>query len=489
MVKPVTGKLKLDTCDESVIIGNDVATKGVAADLIIIPWMDNNGGSDLMAYAFPCAFDSSSNRPLMGVIGWSNSTDFGRTNYLNYYTMTALHEMTHVFAFNSDLYHLFIDSNGNPMGVENIVTNKTVNGKTRQMIKSPKVKAAAAKHFGCQSLEGVELEDYGGEATAGSHWEARIMLGEYMMGQDYPDSFISDITLALFEDSGWYKINYYTGGLFRFGKNRGCDFLNTKCVQEGKVKFGNEYCSVQSASTCSSSRTSKGYCLLYPKNQTQIPVPSIMDYFKENTGLEIADYCPVANTYEDGNTYQSNSCSIGLSYYPSALGEVISSDSLCLMSSLTPMNDNSVSEYKGSAFSICYPITCNYSDRTYAVAIKNQNVICPTNGGKVFINGYDGNLFCADFNLMCTQSNGKCSNAIDCVEKRVHAVSPTYDYQYDDNTVFENSIKLTSELINQNSTWVSILPDAGSDDTNPSGFAYFIKPYIFYLYVGLLLIF
>ena len=24
----------------------------------------------------------------------------------------------------------------------------------------------------------------------------------------------SEMTLALFDDSGWYKVNYYTGGLF-----------------------------------------------------------------------------------------------------------------------------------------------------------------------------------------------------------------------------------------------------------------------------------
>lgn len=489
MVKPITGKLKIDKCDESVIIGNDIVTKGINTDLIIIPLMDNEGGSDLMAYAYPCAFDSTSNRPLMGVIGWSNSTDFGKKNYFQYHTMTALHEMTHIFAFNSDLYSMFIDINGKPLGLENILTNKTVNGKSRQMIKTPKVLASASKHFGCKSLEGVELEDYGGESTAGSHWEARLMLGDFMIGQDYIDSFISEITLSLFEDSGWYKINYYTGGLFRFGKNRGCDFLNTKCVQQGKVKFRNEFCLIENGSTCSSSRTSKGYCVFYSKNETQVPVSPNMDYFNNTTGLEIADYCPVANYYNEGNTYLSNSCSTGLSYYPSALGEVISSDSLCLMSSLTPINDTSVKSYEGSLFSICYPISCNYLDRTYVVSIKNQNAKCPTFGGKVFVNGYDGYLNCADFNLICTQSNGKCYNAIDCVEKRISAVHPTYDYQYDDNTIFDNSIKLNSDLINHNNTYDSILPIEESDHNNYSGSSNFLVPCIFYFLAGIKLLF
>ena len=39
-----------------------------------------------------------------------------------------------------------------------------------------------------------------------------------MISADYTDVVISDIILALFEDTGLYKVNYYTGGLFRFGK-------------------------------------------------------------------------------------------------------------------------------------------------------------------------------------------------------------------------------------------------------------------------------
>ena len=31
------------------------------------------------------------------------------------------------------------------------------------------------RHFNCPSLSGVELEDFGGEGTALSHWEKRIL--------------------------------------------------------------------------------------------------------------------------------------------------------------------------------------------------------------------------------------------------------------------------------------------------------------------------
>ncbi len=38
-------------------------------------------------------------------------------------------------------------------------------------------------HFNCSTLEGVQLEDQGGDGTAGSHWEARITRVRQTMNQ------------------------------------------------------------------------------------------------------------------------------------------------------------------------------------------------------------------------------------------------------------------------------------------------------------------
>jgi hypothetical protein len=486
IVRPVVKNLILTKCDDNVVIGDIVATKGVATDLVIIPLLDHEASS-MIAWAYSCAMDSKTNRPVMGVIGWSSTTDFGYKNWLHYYTMVALHELTHVLAFNTDLYPYFIDASGKTLGIENIVTNKTVNGEPRMMIKTPRVRAAAAQHFGCSSIEGVELEEFGGEATAGSHWEARVMLGDYMTGQDYQDVFISKISLALFEDSGWYKINYYTGGLFRFGKNEGCDFINSKCIIDGKVKFGNEFCNVPGGSICSSSRASRGFCLMYSKNDTETLPSSSMDYFVNMTGHEIADYCPVSNSYDFDGTYNSQMCTMGVSYYPSSLGESISANSTCFMSSLTPQNDNAISAYKRSSFAICYQIQCSYSDRTYTVTIGEKSVKCSHNGGKVTLNGFDGFLYCADFNLVCTQPNGQCSNAIDCVEKKILPNAPLYDYQYDDNMNFNDSILFNPNILKTNDTISSILPYAESLEADSSSRVY-VKPVAYYYLLILVLI-
>ena len=53
---------------------------------------------------------------------------------------------------------------------------------------------------------------------------------------------ISEFTLSFLEDSGWYKANYYTGGLFRFGKNQGCQFIENDCLDNYlNTEFKNEF--------------------------------------------------------------------------------------------------------------------------------------------------------------------------------------------------------------------------------------------------------
>lgn len=60
--------------------------------------------------------------------------------------------------------------------------------------------------FGCDNLDGAHLEDEGGSGTAGSHWESRLFMGEIMVGNSLASSrdTLSNITMALAEDSGWY---------------------------------------------------------------------------------------------------------------------------------------------------------------------------------------------------------------------------------------------------------------------------------------------
>ena len=55
---------------------------------------------------------------------------------------------------------------------------------------------------------GLELEDFGGVDTASSHWEQRILSMEFMIGYISSAAPVSVFSFAVFEDSGWYKMNW-----------------------------------------------------------------------------------------------------------------------------------------------------------------------------------------------------------------------------------------------------------------------------------------
>ena len=43
-----------------------------------------------------------------------------------------------------------------------------------QIVVTPRVREEVRKHYGCDDLEGAELEDQGEEGTALTHWEKRL---------------------------------------------------------------------------------------------------------------------------------------------------------------------------------------------------------------------------------------------------------------------------------------------------------------------------
>ena len=75
-----------------------------------------------------------------------------------------------------------------------------------------------------------------------NHWKSRFILGEFMLGKYmispfYTEVIIGDIKLALFEDTKFYKINYYTSGLFRFGKIEDVLFLKKNVCMKKVTKL------------------------------------------------------------------------------------------------------------------------------------------------------------------------------------------------------------------------------------------------------------
>ena len=212
-------------------LGSDYENYLKYFDVIIFPSFDSTLGNGVLAAAGLCLYSSSTLRPYMGVLLINPELSFSKTNTELYMKNLIFHELTHVLVFDPELF--------NALGMSSV---KIFDGSFVTFVNSPRVLTKARQHFNCTTLNGIPLENQGSEGSAGSHWEARYMLGDYMISTDYIENIISDITLALFEDSGFYKVDYYSGGLFKFGKNAGCSFFNQKCIENGQTNFANEFC-------------------------------------------------------------------------------------------------------------------------------------------------------------------------------------------------------------------------------------------------------
>ena len=368
------------------------------------------------ASAFPCLSLSINKRPTAGKIEIQNNFNFKRNNIKQFLRTVLFHELSHIFVFDPYLF--------NYIGAIKYI-NK--DDESIPVITSEKALAKARLHFNCQTLEGIPLENEGGSGSEISHWEARYMLGDYMVSSNYLENVISDITLALFEDSGWYEVNYYTGGLFRFGKNEGCQFFEKKCIIDGDVVFPNEFCNSKKEPKCLNSHLGTGECYIGKYEEGEIPTK--YQYFSDEKkgGLYNAEYCPVADLYatdSKNNSYFENSCNFGdslnlFNHY----GEVIGNNSICFESSLVPRY--SPQPYKWRT--ICYPISCDRKNKQIIVYINDLSVVCPSEGGTLKkIKGFKGKINCPKYNMICT-SDIWCNEMFDCIDKKSVTDENTFD--------------------------------------------------------------
>ena len=427
-------------------------------------------------------------RPMVGyvILGYHYikylETDFEQKKEL--ISSILLHEFIHVLGF--------IEENGfNKFpNKEEIFGTKRVeriegNIIEKKIVKSDTILNFAKIYFNCSTIDSIEFESLENEeGIANSHWEGRILLGDIMTSKIYfQEQVISEFTLLLLEESGWYETNKYTGGLMRFGKSQGCNFLNHDCINIDGDKaislFPNDFCSSQSQSSCSSGRMSRGYCdkndfptnALYKRSNYEIRMEYDGEYHYYGYGDEVAEYClknvdrnkdiitKSYNTY-----YYVGNCKLGnknfgkqiifnnglknndYNIFVQDIGEEYSDDSFCALSSILNKNDNG-ELYNGLIRPTCYSMNC--SDSSLSIKINTEYIVCPRNGSLIVIesifSSYKGYLFCPDYNLICT-GTVMCNNIFDCVEKESMAKPNTFYYNYSQDITSEVLIPKEADL-------------------------------------------
>lgn len=111
-----------------------------------------------------------------------------------------------------------------------------------------------------------------------------------MTGTHTQNPVYSRLTLALMEDTGWYKANYSLAQDLSWGKNLGCDFVTKSCKQWMDMKrskgqsihpFCNKVKRDPLETECTDDRSSVALCNLVEHVQ---PLPN---FYQVSSGL----YC------------------------------------------------------------------------------------------------------------------------------------------------------------------------------------------------------
>jgi len=370
---PVSGNLVVPSVQTNLCGINTpkiLFSPGVAADYFIFFDSENAKGQGWIADSYVCFMASGSNRPLI------STTKFNRAQLPEPYgdvlvheknTYLLIHEMTHTFGFTASMFPYFIDEYGNQR--RGHIKSGMINGQSATVIDVPPLTNNLRSFFGCSSLAGAYLESSGSSGTAGSHFNRRQFLFEYMTSGLLFQQRVSQFSLAMLEGSGWYAPNYNYAEPYSFGQGEGCGFLFDSCSNSNFnydefCKGSQRGCTFQGrgGGACTSD-TRSGGCRYQTASQNfdcenpnagQFAVLPQLQTFGRSAGSKCFD----GNLVSKGNT--------------------------------------------PSASSYCFKYTCQGSgvNTVVQVSVGNSQVRC-TEAGAVAIDGYSGSIECPDPVTFC----------------------------------------------------------------------------------------
>lgn len=350
---------------------------------------------DTIAYAAHCQQEAELDRPIAGHVNICPNALSTHSHDLEILVSTIKHEILHALGFSAGLYAFFRDENGRPRTPRNRhnrpisfnrekgyydASNAVVKTVIRDwwtadgMIEHPvhlmvteRVRKEARRHFNCSELDGAELENQGGEGTALTHWEKRVFENEAMTGTHTQNPVYSRVTLALMEDTGWYKANYSIAESLHWGRDLGCQFAMKSCGDWIRTRHKNNesvapFCSdikhdghrSLATTKCTDQRDSLALCNLVPYKSPLVPEYRNFVHLKgvRQEGLyhyggsvEIADFCPYNQEFEW-----------------KAVNFTDRRDSRCELETNVPDGSNAIMEVYGHG-SRCFDLAISWTER------------------------------------------------------------------------------------------------------------------------------
>ncbi|XP_027878088.1 leishmanolysin-like peptidase isoform X1 [Xiphophorus couchianus] len=447
------------------------------------------GQENIVAYAAYCQLEAELDRPIAGYANLCPAMISSQPQEFEGMLSTVKHEIIHALGFSAGLFAFYHDDEGKPLtprfasglpafneslGLyqwsEAVIrrVSRLWDIRGGEMVRhhvhvlvTPRVVEEARRHFSCPILEGMELENQGGTGTELNHWEKRLLevrtfsptplrftkrqtnptcsfllviphdslQNEAMTGSHTQNRVFSRLTLAIMEDSGWYRANYSLAQRLDWGHGLGCDFVMKSCKfwmdrQRQRRHPVTPFCDTVRASplqlTCRQDQLAVAVCNLqkYPQ---QLPleyqyfdwIPDVAaDQLSSFGGaVEIADFCPFSQefSWHLSGEYQRNSyCRVSENQPDSWRNygaEQYGLDSVCLYQKSAFVMEQCTRKMTYPDWgSGCYKVSC--SSQGLTVYVQDRSFLCMRKGQQLSVSVrvndwvYNGVLLCpacADF--------------------------------------------------------------------------------------------
>ena len=212
-----------------VSVPNKYSYENTNADFLLFLATDDTGNDGTLAYATACFTEKGTKRPNVGLAVFNPYYLDPNKGKLDNDIATYVHEVLHALVFSSQLwanFPLVIDYKKRKRVEQYYIDDYGIH-----RLRGENLLAVVKDHFGCDDIEGVPLEDDGGEGSKGGHFERIVFGDETMVSEDVGVAKFSKVTLALMKDSGWYDIDLSKGDYYTWGKGEGCQLFNKTCNQ------------------------------------------------------------------------------------------------------------------------------------------------------------------------------------------------------------------------------------------------------------------
>nr|CCD15540.1 Major Surface Protease [Trypanosoma congolense IL3000] len=257
------------------------------------------------------------------------------------------------------------------------------------LVSSPRTLQKTREHYKCPAAAGMELEDEGGSGTAMSHWERRNAKDEFMSGISGPGRYTA-LTMAAFEDLGYYRSVWGMEEPMGWGNSSGCELLTEKCLVEGVTAYPAMFCNGSEVGlTCTSDGSALGECFTV---QYESELPAEYQYFSDTklggSAHTLMDYCP----YIFG--YSNTRCSDG--DIRRMYGSVIGPSSKCLKGNKLLDNESR------PVGDVCADVRCDNGTVSVRYLGNSEWQLCPAGGAVTPTETFTGGtILCPKYEEVC----------------------------------------------------------------------------------------